>query len=58
MLLLGSFVVVLYVKFGFILFFILIVVFGIFVSVCFKLNRKIGILFFIMYVVFVIYVYV
>ena len=54
----GSLVVVPHVKFGFILFLILIVALGIFASVRFKLNRKIGISFFTMYVAFVIYAYV
>ncbi|XP_058950478.2 sodium/potassium/calcium exchanger 3 isoform X3 [Pocillopora verrucosa] len=54
----GSLVVVPHVKFGFILLLILIVALGIFASVRFKLNRKIGISFFTMYVAFVIYAYV
>lgn len=54
----GSLVMVPHVKFGFILLLILIIALGIFASVRFKLNRKIGISFLTMYIAFVIYAYV
>lgn len=47
-----------HVKFGFILFLILLIALGIFASVRFKLNRKIGFSFFVMYIAFVVYGYV
>lgn len=47
-----------HVKFGFLLFLILLVALAIFACMRFKLNRKIGLSFFIMYIAFVVYGYV
>lgn len=54
----GSLLIVPHVKFGLILFLILLIALAIFASVRFKLNRKIGLSFFVMYVAFVVYGYV
>lgn len=54
----GSLVMVPHVKFGFILLLILVIALGIFASVRFKLNRKIGFSFVTMYIAFVVYAYV
>ena len=54
----GRLIIVPHVKFGFILLLILFIALGIFASVRFKLNKKIGVSFVIMYIAFVVYGYV